>query len=186
MNMVIKKASASDLEALFLIVKSCGKHLIEQGIFQWNEEYPSKEILQNDIELQQLWKLEVANSIVGLMVLTEIEDLEYQKVKWLIKNQKNIYIHRLAVHPNFQGKGIAQKLMDFAEKFALENNYKSIRLDTFSQNKRNQKFYEQRNYVKLESIYFLNQSEFPFYCYEMPINNIDISRKDQLGITSDQ
>jgi ribosomal protein S18 acetylase RimI-like enzyme len=184
--MIIKKALKQDLEQLLSIVKSCGQHLIEQGIFQWNENYPSIEVLRNDITLQQIWKLEDENAIVGLIVLTEIEDSIYQQVKWLTINKNNLYVHRLAVHPNFQGKGYAQKLMDFADKFAMENNYKSIRLDTFSRNKRNQQFYEKRNYVKLESIYFPNQSEFPFYCYEMPINNIDVSRNIQLGITSDK
>lgn len=168
--MVIKKALKQDLEQLLTVVKSCGQNLIEQGIFQWNEEYPKKEDLLEDIELQELWKLEDGNSIVGLIVITEIEDDEYQHVKWLTKNQNNLYIHRLAVHPKFQGKGYAQKLMDFAEKYAKEKGYNSIRLDTFSQNKRNQKFYEQRNYIKLESIYFPNQSEFPFYCYEKIMN----------------
>jgi ribosomal protein S18 acetylase RimI-like enzyme len=168
--MMINKASVQDLEQLLFIVKSCGQNLIEQGIFQWNENYPSKAVLLEDIALQQIWKLEEGNSIVGLIVLTEIEDAEYQHVKWLTKNDKNLYIHRLAVHPNFQGKGFAQKLMDFAENYALENGYKSIRLDTFSQNKRNLQFYEKRNYIKLESIYFPNQSAFPFYCYEKIIN----------------
>ena len=164
--MVINKASVQDLEQLLSIVKSCGQNLIEQGIFQWNEEYPKREDLLEDIELQELWKLEDQNSIIGLIVLTENEDAEYQDVKWLTKNDKNLYIHRLAVHPKFQGKGYAQKLMDFAENYALKHKYNSIRLDTFSQNKRNQQFYEQRNYIKLENIYFPNQSEFPFYCYE--------------------
>lgn len=168
--MLIKKALESDLALLLSVVKSCGQNLIEQGIFQWNENYPSKEVLQNDIALQQIWKLELANRMVGLIVLTEIADSEYQQVKWLTKNQQNLYIHRLAVHPNFQGQGYAQKLMDFAEKYAKENGYNSIRLDTFSQNKRNQHFYEQRNYIKLESIYFPNQSAFPFYCYEKIMN----------------
>ena len=168
--MLIKKASKPDLEQLLSIVKSCGQKLIEQGIFQWNEEYPSKEILIEDIELQELWKLEEENKIIGLIVLTEKEDVEYQHVKWLTKNEHNLYIHRLAVHPKFQGKGYAQKLMDFAEKYAKENGYYTIRLDTFSQNRRNQQFYEQRNYVKLESIYFPKQSAFPFYCYEKIMN----------------
>ncbi|MDP2067705.1 MAG: GNAT family N-acetyltransferase [Lutibacter sp.] len=167
---MIKKASVQDLEQLLFIVKSCGQNLIEQGIFQWNENYPSKAVLLEDIALQQIWKLEEGNSIVGLIVLTEIEDAEYQHVKWLTKNDKNLYIHRLAVHPNFQGKGFAQKLMNFAENYALENGYKSIRLDTFSQNKRNLQFYEKRNYIKLESIYFPNQSTLPFYCYEKVIH----------------
>jgi ribosomal protein S18 acetylase RimI-like enzyme len=168
--MKIEKALNLDLEKMYAITKSCGKQMIENGIFQWNELYPSKEVLQKDIELQQIWKLTNSNSVVGIIVLTEIEDKEYKNVKWLTKNIKNLYIHRLAIAPKFQGKGCAQALMTFAEDYAKENNYKSVRLDTFSQNKRNQHFYEQRNYTRLESIYFPSQSAFPFYCYELILN----------------
>jgi ribosomal protein S18 acetylase RimI-like enzyme len=168
--MKIKKATREDIDWLYSITKSCAKNMIEKGIFQWDEHYPSRGILQKDIDLQQLWKLEVANTIIGLIVLTEIIDEEYKNVKWLTENNNNLFVHRLAVDPNLQGKGYAQKLMDFTENFARERNYKSIRLDTFSKNKRNQQFYEKRNYTRLESIYFLNQSKHPFYCYEMIID----------------
>jgi ribosomal protein S18 acetylase RimI-like enzyme len=57
--------------------------------------------------------------------------------------------------------------MSFAEEFAQKNNYASVRLDTFSVNKRNQRFYELRGYKKLGDIYFPKQSEFPFHCYEL-------------------
>ncbi len=167
---MIKKAIISDLNDLLQITKSCARHMIDKEIYQWNELYPSKEILQKDIALKQLWKLEIDHKIIGLVVLTEIEDAEYKEVKWLTNNRQNLYIHRLAVHPNFQGKGYAQKLMDFAENYALKNNYISIRLDTFSQNKRNQEFYKKRNYIQLDAIYFPNQSEHPFYCFEKIVN----------------
>jgi len=168
--MTITKAKISDLNQLHMLTKSCAKNMIDNGIFQWNEMYPSNEILEKDIELGQIWKLEERKIIAGIIVLTEIEDAAYKNVKWLTKNYKNLYIHRLAVHPNFQGKGYAQKLMNFAEDFSKENKYNSIRLDTFSQNKRNLQFYEQRNYTKLEAIYFPKQSEHPFYCYEKVLN----------------
>ena len=164
--MIIKKAVISNLNQFLEITKDCAKHMIEQEIYQWNEEYPSEEVLQKDIELQQLWKLEVENKIIGLIVLTEIEDKEYKNVKWLTNNKRNLYIHRLAIDPDFQGKGYAQELMSFAENYAKEHHYNSIRLDTFSQNKRNQDFYEKSNYVKLGRINFPKQSKFPFYCYE--------------------
>jgi len=167
---MISNASISDLEHIYSLTKSCGEHMISNGIFQWNEKYPSNEVLQKDIELQQIWKLEKNETIIGIIVLTKIEDKEYLNVKWLVKNANNIYVDRLAVLPNYQGKGHAQKLMDFAENYALNNKYSSIRLDTFSQNTRNQLFYEKRNYTKLENIYFPNQSEHPFYCYEKVLN----------------
>ncbi|MFD1292995.1 GNAT family N-acetyltransferase [Lutibacter holmesii] len=167
---MIKKAEISDINQLLQITKSCAKDMIDKQIFQWNEFYPSKEVLQKDIVLQQLWKLEIDQNIIGLIVLTEIEDAEYENVKWLTKNHHNLYIHRLAIHPKFQGKGYAQKLMEFAENYAMENNYISIRLDTFSQNKRNQQFYKQQNYTQLGAIYFPKQSEHPFYCFEKIVN----------------
>ncbi len=167
---MILKVQFSDLDAIYALTKSCGQHLIDKGIFQWNEFYPSKEVLKKDIQLDQLYKFVENDQIIGIVVLTEIEDEEYKRVKWLTKNGGNLYIHRLAVHPNFQGKGIAKHLMDFAENFAEINKYQSVRLDTFSQNKRNQQFYENRNYIKLEEIYFPNQSKFPFYCYELILN----------------
>ena len=168
--MLIKKAIYSDLEVCHSITKCCADEMIKNGIFQWNETYPSKEILQKDIEFQQLWKLTENNTIIGIIVLTKIEDVEYKSVKWLTENRNNLYVHRLAVHPTYQGQGYAQKLMSFAENYAVDNNYNSIRLDTFSKNIRNQKFYEKRGYIKLESIFFPNQSAHPFYCYEKVLN----------------
>jgi ribosomal protein S18 acetylase RimI-like enzyme len=58
-------------------------------------------------------------------------------------------------------------LISFAETYAISNEFNSIRLDTFSKNLRNQKFYELRGYKRLEEIKFPNQSEHPFYCYEL-------------------
>ena len=167
---MVKRAIISDLNDLLAITKRCAKHMIDKEIYQWNELYPSKEVLQKDIVLQQLWKLEVDHKIIGLIVLTDIEDAEYKDIKWLTKNHQNLYIHRLAVHPEFQGKGYAQKLMDFAENYAFKNNYVSVRLDTFSKNKRNQEFYKKRNYIQLDAIYFPKQSEHPFYCFEKIMN----------------
>lgn len=167
---MIKKALLKDLNEIYNLTKNCANNLIENGIFQWNEQYPSKEILVKDIELQQLWKIESNNKIVGVIVITEIEDEEYKNVTWLTENTKNLYIHRLAVHPKYQKKGFATQLMNFAENYAIENHYTSVRLDTFSKNLRNLKFYQARNYQKLEAIYFPKQSEFPFYCFELILN----------------
>jgi ribosomal protein S18 acetylase RimI-like enzyme len=62
--------------------------------------------------------------------------------------------------------------MDFAENFAAKNGLLSIRLDTFSKNPRNIKFYKARGYVILGDVYFVNQSEYPFHCFEKQIKRI--------------
>tara|TARA_Y100000385_G_scaffold238504_1_gene253521 strand:- start:14266 stop:14763 length:498 start_codon:yes stop_codon:yes gene_type:complete len=163
---MIRKATVLDLNSIMQITKSCAKHMINQQIFQWNEHYPNRNAFENDVRRGELYLFEKNEIIMGSIVMTTIKDEEYVPIKWLTKD-KNIYIHRLAVHPKFQGKGIAQQMMTFAENYAKTNGYFSVRLDTFSQNKRNQKFYEIRGYKRLGNIYFPKQSKHPFYCYEL-------------------
>ncbi|SHG85343.1 GNAT family N-acetyltransferase [Winogradskyella jejuensis] len=164
---MIRKGKLTDITAIIEMTKSCAKHMISKGIYQWNEHYPNKGAFVKDVKREELYVLEFNNEIIGSIVISNLMDEEYIPIKWLTKNDKNLYIHRLAIHPKCQGKGYAQKLMDFAERFAIENNYTSIRLDTFSQNKRNQKFYELRGYRRLGDIFFPKQSEYPFHCYEL-------------------
>lgn len=164
---MIRKGKITDIPAIMLITKACAKTMINNGIYQWNEHYPNALAFKNDVKRGELYVLEINNNIEGTVVLSALMDKEYVPIKWFTKNENNLYIHRLAIHPKLQGKGYAQKLMDFAEQYAIENNYSSIRLDTFSQNKRNQKFYELRGYKRLGDIYFPLQSEHPFHCYEL-------------------
>lgn len=164
---MIRRAKITELPAILSITRTCTIDMIQKGIFQWNEDYPSTQNFEKDIERAELYLLENDNRILGTIVISTFMDEEYSQTNWLTPNENNIYIHRLAVHPDFQGKGFAQQLMDFAENYARQNGYASVRLDTFSQNPRNQKFYESRGYQKLDDIFFPNQSEYPFHCYEL-------------------
>ncbi|WP_299259393.1 GNAT family N-acetyltransferase [uncultured Aquimarina sp.] len=164
---MIRKAVPFNLDAIHKLTQACAKAMIAKEIYQWNEHYPTRSRFEKDIELQELYVLEENNVIKGIIVVTELMDDEYIPIEWLTKNQKNLYIHRLAIHPDYWGQGYAQQLMNWAEIFAEKKGYKSIRLDTFSQNKRNQKFYETRGYKRLGNIFFPKQSKHPFYCYEL-------------------
>lgn len=165
--MTISLARTSDLPEIKKLTESCAVAMQDKGIFQWNEHYPSLEKLEADVQKKELYILSENEKIKGIIVLTNFMDEEYIPIEWLTESGNNLYIHRLATHPDVWGSGYGQKLMDFAEDFARENGYISVRLDTFSQNKRNQKFYESRGYTRLGDIFFPKQSEHPFHCYEL-------------------
>ena len=162
----IELATQNQLDRIKEIAEACAKNMIENNIFQWNDKYPSREIFKEDIKNKSLYVSKINQEIVGCIMLSPFKDDVYRSVNWITPDEYNLYIHRLAVHPIFQKRGIARKMMDFAEDFAKSNNYISIRLDTFSQNPRNNKFYKSRGYNKLDDVYFPKQSEFPFHCYE--------------------
>ncbi|WP_421802037.1 GNAT family N-acetyltransferase [Flagellimonas sp.] len=164
---MIRRAKISEIPDILTITRACAKKMEENGIFQWNEHYPSKEAFIKDIEREELFVIEENSTVQGTIVISTLMDDEYKPITWLTPNGNSTYIHRLSVHPNVQRKGFAQQMMGFAEAYSKENGFVSVRLDTFSQNKRNQRFYEKRGYQKLGDIFFPKQSDHPFHCYEL-------------------
>jgi ribosomal protein S18 acetylase RimI-like enzyme len=166
---MIRKAIPSEIDTLLSITKACAAKMISEGIFQWNDHYPNALAFKKDIARDELFVLIDQERIIGCLAISSKKDEEYNAIEWLTEDQNNFYIHRLAIHPDSQNRGLARKAMDFAERYAKAENAVSIRLDTFSKNLRNQRFYEARGYIRLGEIYFPKQSEHPFYCYELPL-----------------
>jgi ribosomal protein S18 acetylase RimI-like enzyme len=167
---MIRLAKLSEIEEIIRITKACAAKMISENIYQWNERYPNSKIFLKDIERDELYVLIVDEKVIGCITISSEKDVEYNKIKWLTDDAFQYYIHRLAIHPNFQHQGYAKIAMDFAETLGRQNHVVSIRLDTFSANKRNQRFYEARGYQRLGEIYFPNQSDLCFYCYELILN----------------
>jgi ribosomal protein S18 acetylase RimI-like enzyme len=90
----------------------------------------------------------------------------YRKIKWKVKSENSLYVHRLAINPKFQGRGFAKFMMNYIEHIAEKSKAFSIRLDTFSLNEKNNNLYYKLGYSKLGQIYFRDQSDMPFNCYE--------------------
>ena len=164
--MNIRLAKERDLKRVVAITNACAMHMISKKIFQWDENYPNIEIFKDDVKNKSLFVIEDNELIMGCICISlQIDDV-YKDVKWLTPNRNNVYLHRLAIHPNFQGQGLALKLMEYAEDFTIKNGCISIRLDTFSGNPKNNKFYTLQGYTKLEKIFYRNQSDMPFHCFE--------------------
>lgn len=168
---MISTGKKHEIDSILALTKACGKHMRDNGIDQWDENYPNRESILNDLETETLFAYREGDEILGIVVLNESQDEEYGEIDWsTTDNDKNIVVHRLAVQPDQQGKGLARKLMDFAEQWAKEQNYDAIRLDTFSRNPRNQKFYTNRGYTDLGPVYLKYKKDHPYYCYELLLN----------------
>ncbi|WP_150452058.1 GNAT family N-acetyltransferase [Arenibacter lacus] len=160
-------AKESDIPEILKLTAACAKALVEVGIYQWNESYPSQEKFEKDISRGELYLLKTDQEIIGTIVISTFMDPEYYSVSWTTPNQHNYYIHRLAVHPQHQKKGYGKLLMEYAEEYARTNRAVSVRLDTFSKNEGNNTFYKNRGYQKVGHIFFPKQSKYPFLCYEL-------------------
>lgn len=167
---MIRKAKVSEIQKIMEMTRACAAKMISEGILQWNEHYPSKIAFETDLRREELFVLTSEENVLGSITISEVKDAEYDPISWLTQDGNNYYIHRLAVHPAAQHQGNAKKLMDFAEDYAASKKGVSVRLDTFSQNKRNQQFYKARGYVQLGDIFFPKQSKHPFHCFELVLS----------------
>ncbi|MEJ6764469.1 MAG: GNAT family N-acetyltransferase, partial [Flavobacteriaceae bacterium] len=105
---MIRKATIYDLDRIIEITKACAVFMISNKIFQWNEHYPNIETFEEDVLNQNLYVLEIKNELIGCLVISNKMDEFYSKVNWLTPNKNNLYLHRLAVDPDYQKKGYAK------------------------------------------------------------------------------
>ena len=130
---MVRKALVQDIPHIKKITEACAQHMIDQGIYQWNKNYPSLEVLTKDVKANNVYVYLLEQEIIATVMFSMEMDDFYREIDWLIQDAKQLYVHRLAVHPTYQGQGIARGLMDFGEALAKEKECLSIRLDTFSQ-----------------------------------------------------
>lgn len=164
----IEKGKISEINQLFQIYLNGKNDLAKKDIYQWTNNYPTRSIIESDLKKAILFVLKNGKEIIGAINISKEQEPEYETINWEFDNSKVLVIHRLVIDPKYQGKGYARKLMDFAEKFAIENNYSSIRLDAYSQNKRVIDFYEKRKYIIRGNVNF-PEREHTFHCMEKEI-----------------
>jgi ribosomal protein S18 acetylase RimI-like enzyme len=166
--MDIMKGQKQDISDIFDIISNCTKHMESQGVYQWNEFYPNADAIGNDIESEYGFVFKDHGKCIAYVAINEEQSPEYSQIKWVSDGRKVLVIHRLSVHPEAQGKGIAKQMLHFIEDVATKNNYSCIRLDAYSGNETALKLYENFGYQKAGQLYF-PWRDLPFYCYEKNI-----------------
>jgi len=165
----ICQGEMKDVEKTLQMFVAITDKLLENGIDQWNYDYPDVVTLTKDVE--QGWNFVIRNDgkIAASMAINDIQDDQYQYIHWKHRNKDVLVIHRLGVHPEFQGQGLGKKMCRFAEDFARQNGFGQIRLDAYAGNKISNKMYQGLGYQKANGYCYFRQKAIPFYCYEKQI-----------------
>ena len=136
-----------------------------QGNLQWDSDYPNEQVFREDIAAGQLWVAEIDGSVVGVAAVTTEQSQEYADVGWNL-NEPAIVVHRLAVDPAFQGRGVAAGLMREAECIARERGITVLRIDTNTQNPATQRLFPKLGYTFAGEIGLAFRPRLRFFCYE--------------------
>ena len=163
--MLIRLASRGDIASIMALVRRVVPLMRETGNLQWDDVYPNPEVFTRDVELNQLWVAELDGQIAGVAAITTDQEPAYVDVGWDI-HELAIVVHRVAVDPAFQGRGVALALMQQAEVVAVERGTNILRVDTNSQNAATQRMFPKLGYQFAGEIGLDFRPGLRFLCYE--------------------
>lgn len=145
--MNFREAKKEDIENILEVIFHAKEYMKKNNSTQWNENYPNKETIINDIENSIGYVLIVENLIRGYMVVDFSDDEIYKNIKGKWKTFGNYAsIHRCAIHKELRGQGYGSELFKFAEKLALSKNIRSVRVDTAPENETMKHLFNKNGY----------------------------------------
>lgn len=152
----IRRSLREDIPQMQRIFAEAKEKMRADGnLFQWTGDYPSDEILLNDIERQFSYIVECDGEVVATFVLAECEEPTYKHIyegKWLDDVPDYATIHRIAslrvVH------GMMRVVLDFAF-----SQIKNIRIDTHRDNHIMRHLLEANGFVYCGIIYLKSGDE---------------------------
>ena len=163
--MIISQAKPQDLDAIMEMYASCVQGMLALGIDQWDESYPNRTIIEQDLKEGCYYIGLIDNEIVAGMRVDDIQDPTYLNIEWVDKSNNFMVVHRLGSKTKVWSKGVGKQMMTFAEKLAIEKGCSSFRLDTYSHNPKAMDFYKKLGYKQLGHIHLKAEKDI-YYCFE--------------------
>jgi len=152
LNISFRKANKNDLDSVFNVFTDAIAEMNRNNILQWDERYPDRELLAEDISKNQLYLGMAEGDIASAYVVNSECDDEYENGDWQYPNASFCVIHRLCVNPKFQKKGVGTITVRHIEEELKNEGVETIRLDAFTLNPFALKMYDKLGYLKVGTV----------------------------------
>lgn len=161
--MKLIKAQKSQIETIWHILQKAIERRKGDGSNQWQDGYPNIQTIQQDIDAHSGYVLMENKTILAYLSIVKDKEPAYADIvgQWLT-NQSFLVIHRLAVSPEYLGKGIAQKVCQEVESIALSQGVFSIKVDTNFDNQPMLHIFKKLNYRYCGKVYFRDSERLAF------------------------
>ena len=144
--MEFRLGTTQDLGLVCLLIKDAIAEMEKNGIYQWDEVYPARSDFEEDIKNNNLYVVFDENMLIAFYVISGEYDEQYNNAEWKCEADSAYILHRFCVSPKVQNRGIGKKILRHIEHQIKDMGYKSVRLDTFTENPFAQKLYRHNGY----------------------------------------
>lgn len=124
-----------DVDTALSIIRQGQQHLKNQGIDQWQNGYPDRARLEQDVREQIGYLVMDGTRILGYLCIVFTGEPAYEQIegKWLTDGSYAV-IHRIAFSEAARGQGLSAAVFHLAEDFCRKKNIPALRIDTHADN----------------------------------------------------
>lgn len=143
-----RHTTEADIPAIMSIIAEAQNYFKQQGIDQWQDGYPNKEVVQNDIRNSNSYVLLKEELVVATAMISFDGEPSYSQIDgaWLTDNPYAV-IHRVAVKTELKGQKIAGTFIRLATEMCRKKNIPCIRIDTHRQNLAMQRVAQKNGFI---------------------------------------
>lgn len=163
--MLFRNALPADKKHILKLYDEVRDAGLISGYCDWNEYYPTEEILDCDLREKRIFALEENDTVVAAVSLLSSDDLDNEPLDW--SDLKSCVPARLCVAVEYQHKGIARLVMQNLIAYAKSTGSQSIRLLASVVNMPANRLYTSMGFMKKGNVSLYGKD---FYAYEYVIN----------------
>jgi GNAT superfamily N-acetyltransferase len=126
--MEIQNSSIEDLDFILDLYRSATEYQKERFISHW-PEFDKQMVIDEIVEHRQ-WKMIIDGVVVCIWATTFSDPLIWEEREI----DPSVYIHRITTNPDFRGKGLVKKIVEWSKGYAINNGKKFVRMDTVGEN----------------------------------------------------
>ena len=122
-------STLADIEFIFQLYDSAIEYQTKNGYELWPQF--ERQLIEADIKEKRHWKIVEGEVIVCILSVMYNDPIIWGKEK---DKDSAVYLHRIAINPDFKGKKMMSAIKDWIIDHAKENNKKFVRMDTWGKN----------------------------------------------------
>ena len=134
-----RRTTEDDIPAILAILEQAKAYLRESGVDQWQEGYPNREAILDDIAAGRGWTFECVDDgeIAGYECVAMTPEVCYRSIdgSWLTEGENYAVIHRAMAAAKYRGTMLATEMFGFAAELAAGLGKASVRVDTHRDNR---------------------------------------------------
>lgn len=132
---VVNRTDKAYINEIYRILFRCGINMAKKFMFHWLKPY-SKSSIKNDCDTKRV------------ILVKDKETARYTSTfQMYVDDQGNLYVRKIATSPEFEGRGIGKRNMQYMEAYARAQGCPKVCLDVYKKSSHAIGFYKKNGFA---------------------------------------